>query len=163
MLYLEEYDEEHFSKLYDKYSKLILKVAYTYLKNISNSEDIMQEVFIKYINKKPRFSNIQNEKAWFIRVTINLCKDYLKSACFKRKTELKDDISYLQHYEIETLSEVLKLPPKYRIVIYLYYYESYSIKEIASILRVKNSTVGTWLSRARKSLKLSLQGGWDNE
>ncbi len=163
MFYLNKYDEESFSKIYDKYSKLILKVAYTYLKNTSISEDIMQEVFIKYINKKPQFSNFQNEKAWFIRVTINLCKDYLKSAWFKRQTELKDDISYLQHYEIETLSEVLKLPEKYRIVIYLYYYESYSIKEIASILKVKTSTVGTWLSRARECLKVSLQGGWDSE
>ncbi len=153
-----KYDEEKIVEIYNKYSKIILNISFTYLKSTSLSEDMLQEVLIKYIKKSPKFESLNNEKAWFIRVTINLCKDYLKSAWIKKRGPLPEsDLPYLQHYECEILEEINKLPDKYRILIYLYYYEKYTIKEIAKILKEKENTIGIRLSRAREKLKIGLE------
>lgn len=159
MLKSKEYNEEIVSKIYDDYSNMILKIAFTYVKNSTIAEDIMQEVFIKYINKMPEFESNENEKAWFIRVTINLSKDHLKSFWIRKRTEMPEELTYLQDEEQEVIYDVLKLPNKYKSIIYLYYYEGYSIKEIAKILKINEKTVGTRLSRGRKILKINIEGG----
>lgn len=159
MLKSKEYNEEIVSKIYDDYSNMILKIVFTYVKNTTISEDIMQEVFIKYINKMPKFESKENEKAWFIRVAINLSKDYLKSSWIRKRSEMPEELTYLQEYEQEIIGDVLNLPNKYKSIIYLYYYEGYSIKEIAKILKINEKTVGTRLSRGRKILKINIEGG----
>lgn len=155
-------NEEYINYIYDTYSDKILRISYTYLKSTSLSEDILQDVLIKLVRKNLKFDNIEKEKNWIIKVTINLCKDVLKSSYYKRNIELTDNIPYLETEEQMVLTEVLKLSPKYRSVIYLYYYEGYSIKEIASIMNKNVSTIGTWLSRGKNELKNQL-GEWENE
>lgn len=141
-----------------KYSNSIIRVAFTYVKNIADAEDIAQDTFLAYLNKKPAFESDEHEKAWLIRVTINKCKNLLKTSWLKNRKLLVENLSYLPEEESDILYSVLELDKKYRIPIHLYYYEGYSINEIAEILNAKPSTVGTWLDRGRKVLKEKLGG-----
>ena len=156
------FNKEYINYIYDTYSKMILNISYTYLKNTYSAQDILQEVILKILKKNIIFESEKQEKHWIIRVTINLRKDYLKSAWFRKNVELDENITYLPKEEQNILSEVLKLPKKYKTVVYLYYYEEYSLNEISEILNIKVATVGTRLSRARKMLKDKL-GEWENE
>ncbi len=149
--------KDNIEKIINKYSKMLLRIAYTYMKNTYDSEEIVQEVYIRLLTKKPRFSSGEHEKAWLIKVTINISLNYLK-ATYRKNIVLDNNISYLSEEESELLSPVLCLPDKYRIIIHLFYYEGYSIKEIAGILNVPSSTVGTRLERGRNSLKKVLKG-----
>lgn len=153
--------EEYVNYLYDTYSKTILSISYTYLKNTHSAEDILQDVLLKVVKKGIQFQDVKKEKYWIIRVTINLCKDYLKSAWYRKNVVLEEDVSYLPKEQEEVLKEVLKLPEKYKTVIFLYYYEEYSLKEISEILHKKLSTIGTWLARGRTMLKKNLKGDWE--
>ena len=146
-------------ELIDEYSNMLLKLAFTYLKNTYDAEDVVQDVFLKLFEKNPKFDNKEHAKFWLIRVTINKCKNILKSSWFKKTTALDENLSYIPKEEIGIIDEVLKLPPKYKAVIHLYYYEDYSIEQIAKILSRKPSTIGTQLERGRALLKKSIQGG----
>lgn len=137
----------------EKHSRTVVKTAFSYLKNITDAEDITQEVFLALMQNNMQFEGDEHLKAWLIRVTINKCKNYLKSGWFKSRNPILEDIPYLPEEENEVLSTVLSLKVKYRIPVHLYYYEGYSIKEIARIMEIPESTVGTRLSRARKILK----------
>ena len=143
------------------YSPMVYRLAYSLVKSRADADDIHQEVFVKYIKNVPCFVNAEHERAWFIRVTTNLCKNWWKSA-WKRK------ITFLSEYEEEDretflsqsfqeeshdiIEVVRSLPQKYRVVIHLFYYEQFSIEEIAGILKLKPSTVRTHLTRARQRL-----------
>lgn len=137
----------------EEYSSTVVKTAFSYLKNITDAEDITQEVFLTLMQNDMEFESNDHLKAWLIRVAINKCKNYLKSSWFKSINPILGDIPYLPKKENEVLSVVLSLKVKYRIPVHLYYYEGYSIKEIAKIMEIPESTVGTRLSRARKILK----------
>lgn len=147
----------------NKYSKMLIKLAFTYVKNIADAEDIIQDVFVSLIKKGSGFENEEHEKAWLIRVTINNCKNHLKSSWNKRTVPLSEEVSYMPEEDSGVLVMVLKLPDKYRNVIHLHYYENYSIKEIAEILRKNPATIGTWLARGRNLLKSQLIGGFEYE
>ncbi|MDR3053588.1 MAG: sigma-70 family RNA polymerase sigma factor [Coriobacteriales bacterium] len=144
-----------------KYADTVRRICFVHLKNYHDVEDVFQDVFLKYLLHDARFESELHEKAWFIRVAINACKDSLKSF-FKRRVstieELVTEPFRMDDDKREVLDAVLKLPPKYKDVIYLYYYEGYSALEIASLLRKNENTVYTWLSRARAQLKASLGG-----
>lgn len=144
------------------YSKTCVRVAFSYLKNVSEAEDITQEVFLALFESSKKFEHNEHLKAWLIRVTINKCKNHLKSSWFKNRNELPEDLSYMPQGESDLLQAVLSLSNKYRIPIHLYYYEGYSIKEISEILEEPVATVGTRLARGRKKLK-DLIGGEDYE
>ncbi|MFF2481011.1 RNA polymerase sigma factor [Paenibacillus sp. NPDC058071] len=146
----------------DLYSQSLIKVAFTYLKNIADAEEVTQEVFLTYLQKRPVFESGEHEKAWLIRTTINKSKNMLKAGWFKSRNPVPEDLSYLPKEENEVLRAVLDLDKKYRIPIHLHYYEGYSIQEIAVILQAKSATVGTWLARGRLLLKEKI-GGPDNE
>lgn len=146
----------------NKYSNMVIRIAYQNLKSMADAEDIAQEVFLKLITSRPAFESEMHEKAWIIRVTVNQCRDFLKSAWFKKRTELKDSIPQ-KDKNTEVLDAVMRLPVKFRNVIYLHYYEGMSVAQIAVILQQKENTVSSWLHRARKQLKESLAGGFDNE
>lgn len=151
--------DEYIYSIIDKYSKTLIKIAFTYMKNLADAEDIVQEVYISLMRRGSGFDSEEHEKAWLIRVTINHCKNRLKSAWYRKSVPLDEEISYLPEEESEVLSAVLSLPAKYRSVIHLYYYENYSIQEISELLRKSSGTIGTWLSRGRKLLKTKLDGG----
>lgn len=138
-----------------KYSDMVYRMAYSLLKNKYDAEDIHQEVFVQYMRKRPHFEGADHEKAWFLRVTINFCKNNWKTA-WKRKVVSLMDEGYEETVELQTdelIDTVKQLPQKYRMVIHLFYYEELSIQEIAGILNTKPSTVRTWLTRARARLK----------
>ncbi len=146
-----------------KYSDMVYKLAVSILKNKADSEDIYQEVMIKFCNNIENFENEAHEKAWIIRVTINQCKSLLRMSWFKNRNELDENLSYLDKENDEVYYAVSELPTKYRIVIYLFYYEKYKISEISEILNISESAIKSQLSRARNMLKKSLKGGIDNE
>jgi len=147
----------------DLYSQSLIKIAFAFLKNTADAEEVAQDVFLAYLQKRPAFENGEHEKAWLIRTTINKSKNMLKAGWFRSRNPLPEDLSYLPEEEIDVLQAVLDLDKKYRIPIHLHYYEGYSIQEIATILEAKPATVGTWLARGRALLKKKIGGAEDEE
>ena len=131
----------------------LMRVAYTYTKNMDDARDMVQDVFVRYITSAPEFMTPEHEKAWLIRVTINLCKNHLTSAYRKTYAELDENMVVYDNYSSGLAEVVNSLDEKYRIVIHLYYYEGYSQKEIARIVRITESAVATRLQRGRQLLK----------
>lgn len=152
-------DEEDLIRVIDLYSDTIRRVCFLYLKQKSDIEDIFQNVFMKYMKNKTVFESLEHEKAWFIRVTINECKNFLKGWFF-RNVDLTEDFQMFSieshNKEYDVLKAVTNLKEKYRDVIYLYYYEGYSMKDIADILGKKENTIYTWHLRAKEILKKEL-------
>lgn len=143
------------------YGDMVRKICIVHLKNQADTEDIFQTVFLKYMISDVTFENDQHEKAWIIRVTVNACKDLLKSFFRKRTVsldELGSQFTQMDEEKREVLEAVLSLQEKYRDVVYLHYYEGYSAVEIADILKKKPNTVYTLLARAREQLKERLGG-----
>ena len=155
--------EKYIHYLIEKYSDMLIRIIYSYMKNLSDAEDITQEVFIKILEKQPSFETEEHEKAWLIRSSINLSKDKLKSSYFKNTTSLEDDFAEVTKEDNFVIQAILNLPLKYRSIVLLYYYEGYSISEISNILSLKESTVGSQLSRARKKLKSILKEDFEYE
>ena len=157
-------DDEFMQNSVEKYSDMVLRIAYQNLKIQADSEDVVQNVFIKLI-KEPNFKDESHMKAWLIRVTINQCKDFNKMAWYRRTEGLSDELMIpFTKEEQGVLEEVFKLSKNYRNVIYLYYFEGYSIREIAGILSKSENTISSQLSRARKVLKnILLEGGYSDE
>ena len=135
-------DRGEAERLVHAYSDLILRLSYTYLKSTDDAQDICQTVFLKLLQKPQAFSSPEHEKAWIIRTAVNLCKDHLKSG-WRRATVALDAAE--------------AVPPKYRTVIYLYYYEGYAAREIAQLLGEKPATVSTQLNRGRQQLRTLLE------
>lgn len=153
--------QEEFSAKYDTYSRTIFKIAMTYLANKSDAEDVMQEVFIKLLYNSPEFQNSDYEKYWIIRTTSNICKNMLKSFRHKNTENIEDFTEYLSEPAQTNIAELLlELNPKYRIVIYLMYYEGYSVKEISEMLSITQSAVKMRLKRGRELLKLDIEEGY---
>lgn len=155
--------DEYIQHVLDKYSNMLIKLAFTYVKNISDAEDITQDVFMSLMKRGTGFENEEHEKAWLLRVTINKCKNLLKSSWSRLNVPLVEDLQYLPEEDSEILSLVFQLPEKYRTVVHLHYYENYSINELASLLNKKPATIGTWLSRGRNLLRSHLLGGFEYE
>ena len=159
-------EESRVLECYQTYKDAVYKVAYSYCKDKSQAEDAFQEVFYKFMKRSPKFKTREHEKAWFIRTTINVCKDTLKSKWNRVVVQLEEWDSDRAFQEgsgdlFDELREViLSLPEKYRDVIYLHYYEGYSAVEIGKLLGRSENTVYTWLSRARAALKDKLGGDW---
>lgn len=132
-----------------------------HLKNFADTEDIFQTVFLKYVLSSVSFESEEHEKAWFIRVTTNACKDLLKSFFHSRITSLDgllEKPGEMQDDHREVLEAVLSLPKKYREVVYLHYYEGYTAPEISQILGRKVNTIYTLLTRSRQMLREKLGG-----
>lgn len=155
---LQQYSE-NFSEKYSLYSNMIFRICMIHLGNKEDVEEAMQEVFIRLIYKSPQFSSDEHEKAWLIRVTTNICKDMLRSVWHKRVIKMEDiQDNYDNSSHIQIMEEILKLSPKYKAVIYLYYFEDYSVKDISEILKITESAVKMRLKRGRDILKIELEG-----
>ena len=148
------------------YSDTVRRICFMHLRNYNDVEDVFQDVFMKYILYEHCFENDEHEKAWIIRVTINRCKDILKSF-FRRKVHSLEDVKtepfYIQEDDSHILDAVLGLPENYKDVIYLFYYEGYTAVEIARLMGKKENTIYTWLARARANLKTELGGEFFDE
>ncbi len=148
-------------EIIEKYSHMVYRMAYSMVKNPQDAEDIHQDVFVKYIMKKPVFEGEEHEKAWFLRVTINMAKNLWRTAWKQKVVSLFDSDVEEQpeamREEEELLEVVKRLPQKYRVVIHLFYYEELSIDEMADLLKEKPSTVRTQLTRARRQLRKMLE------
>lgn len=154
--------EEYFRKYY----KACYRVAFSMVKNHADAEDVAQEVLLRLLAYQPEFDGEEHEKAWMIRTAVNLCKDLLKSKWHKTTVRMEEapnaERTYLQipHMESDdTLWRVLQLPRRYRNCLYLFYYEGFSIREIAGILEEPENTVKTNLRRGREELKKRIQEG----
>lgn len=148
----------------EKYADTVRRICMVHLKNEADTEDIFQTIFLKYLLSSVVFENDEHEKAWLIRVTINACKDLLKSF-FRSKTVSLEEVleqpaAPNQEYH-DVMKAVLSLPEKYRDAIYLYYYEGYSAAQIGKILHKNQNTVYTLLNRAKKQLRQTLGGDMD--
>ena len=154
-------NEEEVNQAIERYADTVRRICMVHLKNLSDTEDIFQTVFLKYLLCSVPFESAEHEKAWIIRVTINACKDLLKSffrshtVSFETIAEQPDQ-SFPENREV--LDAVLSLPPKYKDVVYLYYYEEYTAPQISQILGKNVNTVYTLLSRAKQLLKEKLGG-----
>lgn len=143
------------------YSDMLMHIAYRNVKVLADAEDITQEVFLKLILRDKGFESPEHEKAWLIRVTVNKCRDFLKSERHKKEMVLSGGDIDIPTVEKETsdpevLDAVMCLPEKYRNVLYLYYYEGRTVPEIARYLQSRDNTVSSWLHRAREQLRNSL-------
>lgn len=143
--------DEYVVRVVKTYGDSMLRAAYSVLKSTEDAEDAVQDAFLKLLQKKPQFKNSEHEKAWLLRVTINISKNMLKSSS-RSSLPMTEEMPYSDE-KSELLAVVMSLPEKYRTVIHLYYYEGYSIKETAAILKLPAATVGTRLARARNLLK----------
>jgi RNA polymerase sigma-70 factor (ECF subfamily) len=149
-----------------KYSSMVYRIAFSRTKSSFEAEDILQDVFLRYIKSKIKFADGEHLKAWLIKVTINCSKTRLASVWFRRIVELTENI--VSAHKDTTICElkeksqvyfaVLELPTKYRTVIHLFYYEDLSIKQISELLGKNESTIKSQLFRARSILKEKLKG-----
>lgn len=142
--------------LYDLYSRMVYRLAFSYLRQAQDAEDAVQAIFIKLIEGNAQ-AEAGKERAFLTRVTINYCKDALRSA-WKRKIEpLDDTIVFEQKEDRELFDAIMSLPAKYRIVVHLHYYEGYTFPEIAEFVKISSSAVSMRIHRARKILKDKLR------
>lgn len=141
------------------FGNMVMSISMNYLKNHADAENITQEVFLKLFLSDKKFRSCEHKKAWLIRVTTNLCKDFLKSASKRYNVSLDEveESPYFDKSRDDLLDLIRQLPPKYRKVVYLYYYEGYATKSIARITGLSISNVAVSLHRARKLLKDKLE------
>lgn len=169
---LKNTDKEILKELMENYGDMVLRIAFTYVKEQQLAEDLSQEIFIRCYQKLHTFENRSSYRTWLYRITVNHCKDYVRSWSFRNlipaesvnpiNTLEKGDVSaeILEKEQKKLLfQKVLKLSVKHREVIIFFYYEELTVEEIADLLNIKVSTVKTRLHRARKNLKRALKGG----
>lgn len=156
--------EQDVNTTIDQYADTIARLCMVYLKNPADSEDISQTVFLKYALCDTDFESEEHKKAWLIRVTVNACRDLLKSFFHSRTVPLDTLLqcpAEAADSGREVLEAVLALPKQYREVIYLHYYEGYTAPEIGQLLKKNTNTIYTLLRRAKEILKVSLGGELD--
>lgn len=152
--------EQEVNKAIERYADTVRRLCVVYLKNHADTEDVFQNVFFKYYLSSKTFESDEHEKAWIIRVTVNACKDMLKSF-FRTRVVSLEEIAELPADAPEDSGEVLKavlsLPEKYRSVVYLHYYEDYTAPQISKILHKNVNTVYTLLTRSKELLREKLK------
>lgn len=145
-----------------RYSGMILRLCFTYSLGRADAQDICQNVFLKLLQSDRRFDSEGETRAFIIRITINECKDVLKSGWRRRSVPLDElierEIPFLPAEDTGVLAAVQRLPVKYREAVYLYYYEGYSAEEIAAMVGAKPAAVRQRLARAREKLRKELEG-----
>ena len=152
--------------LVETYQNNLYAVAFHICKNPHDAEDVVQDTFIQYLSHKQEFASEAHIRAWLIRVAINKAKNKTTSFFRRNTLPLVDYMQTLQFPSEESsalFEAVMQLPEKYRIVVHLFYYEDYSVKEIADILRLSESNVKVRLSRGRALLRTTLTEVWDDD
>lgn len=151
--------DEEIIEIYNRHVDTVYRVCYSFMKNKTETEDMVQETFLRMITSQKRFENERHEKAWLIVTASNLCKDSLKK-WWRRNENIDDhaDLPDMTQEDREILDAVLSLSNDQKCVVYLYYYEGYTTEEIAVYLKCPPATVRSRLSRARKKLSFMLGG-----
>lgn len=153
-------------ELVSLYQSNLFAIAFNVCKNAQDAEDIVQDTFIQYYISKKEFDNEQHLRAWLIRVTVNKAKNANRTFWRQNKLSLED---YMESLTFETPEDerlfetVMSLPEKYRIVIHLFYYEDYAVREIADILKLSESNIKVRLSRGREMLRKILKEEWNDD
>lgn len=147
-------------EVFYKYSEMVYRLALNRCRCKSDAEDVMQDVFVRYVRRKPTFDSAEHQRAWLIRATINCTNSMLSSAWYKNTTSLIEDIPFNMQNEWDVYSAVLRLNRNQRTAVHLYYYEGYTVKEIARLVDTKPNTVKSWLKRARERLEQELKGDY---
>lgn len=158
--------EEDINRAIGKYADMVKRICVLHLKNHADTEDIFQTVFLKYALHTSAFQSEEHEKAWLIRVTLNACRDLLRSFFRSRTVPLEEiarQAAAADEESRDVLRAVLQLPEKYRRAIYLHYYEGYTAPQIGRLLGKNTNTVYTLLTRGRQLLKQELGGDGDGK
>ena len=148
------------------YQGSLFAAAFNVCRNAQDAEDVVQDTFVQYYTSKKEFESEQHIRAWLMRVAVNKAKNINRTFWRRNKISIEDYMETLvfETPAAETLFEtVMQLPDKYRIVIHLYYYEEYAVREIAQILNLSESNVKIRLSRGRAMLKETLKEEWDDD
>ncbi len=156
----------YISSAVERYSDMVYRTACHALNDLHSAEDITQEVFLKLMQALPDFESDEHEKAWLLRVTLNMCASLNRRKKAHPETELDEtpEASYEEKFgESSVMAAVKSLPEKYRTAVYLYYFEGYKIAEISSITSQNPNTVASLLKRARERLKNILKEEFDCE
>lgn len=146
--------EEEFSLKYDRYGKTLFRLCMAVLGNWQDAEDTVQDTFAQYLKTGPQFRDPEHEKAWFLRVAENRCRDKRRAAFFRRTVSLEEappDAKIPENTEV--LNSIAGLPPRCRSALYLHYVEGYKVREIAVILHIREGAVKMALCRGREKLK----------
>ena len=150
------------ARLFDEHADSMFRLAYSYLQNRQDAEDILQDALVQFLRANPRLNDAKHEKAWLLRVTANLSKNRLKSRRVRQHDELDDQLAAEQDPDLAFVWEAVKqLPENQREVIHLFYQEGYSTRETARILDRNESTVRSDLSRGRDNLRGILKEAYD--
>ncbi len=157
---------EEYENSVKQYADMVFRIALNECKKQEDAEDMVQNTFLKLLQRKKAFDSEEHQKHWLIRVALNECHSLFTSP-WRQRTQSLDAFPYsagkMPPEQSDLYYAVMELPAKYRHVVYLYYYEEYSIREIANILKVKESTLQTRLMRARTLLKEKMKGVCRNE
>ncbi len=149
-------ERETFEQAVERFTDTVYRVAFHACKNPADAEDVAQNVFLKLFREKKPFESEEHLRRWLIRVTVNESRSLIGSAWFRKTVPLEEYAGMLDFEapeESELFLAVMSLPKKYRVPVYLFYYEDYPIKEVAALCGLKESTVQTRLQRARAKLK----------
>ena len=153
---------ENAGRMLNSYGDSILRLSYSYLHNMADAEDVVQETLIKYMKTAPLFENEAHEKAWLLKVAANISKNKIDYNKVRQADELDERLAADEREDLSFVWEAVRsLPDNMRDVIHLFYHEGYSTKEIASILERKESPVRSDLKRGRDKLKLVLKEVYD--
>ena len=156
-------NKEEFESCYNKHFDFVYRLSFTYVKNPADAEDVAQETFVRLYRQEGKFASEEHVRRWLLRVAVNLSKDMLRSHWNQKRQEFDEnmpkEIFGWQEDQKEIWQEVAALPEKYRLVLYLYYYEGYSVREIGQMLRCSTSAVKMRLKRGREKLRESLEPG----
>ncbi len=159
-------EQSEFLAAAEKYKDMLFRIALNYFGNTYDADDMVQDVLVKlYINRKP-FESEEHLRAWLIRVTVNTCKNTLRMPWRKKQValeELSATLSFEQPEQSELFQSVMSLPEKHRMVLYLFYYEDLTVKQIAGVLKLSETAVTTRLNRSRNLLKKNLTEVWKDE
>jgi len=153
-------DQEKIVHYYEMYSDTVYRIGFSYLKNKNDADDVVQETFLRLVKQNGGFESDEHVKAWLIVTAANFCKSLL-GHWWNKRADLEDtEIPVEAEYgNRELLEAIWKLPPNVRVSIYLFYYEGYSSKEIAKMLRKPDGTIRSYLHQGREKLKDQLQEG----
>jgi len=155
-------EDQRAEYLVEQYSDMILRLGYSWLGDMDDAKDICQEVLLKLITDEHTFSDQGQERAWVVRLAINQCKNWKKSAWFRHRAPLEEGLRLAveapEPEDGSLLEQLRRLPAKYRQVLYLRYYEGYEVQEIAKLLGCSPGLVSTHLARARIKLRKQLEG-----
>lgn len=157
------FDKQRFDALYQKYSGIVFRTSYHFLLNREDAEDVVQEVFIKYFTCNKNFNDDNHEKAWILRVTMNVCKNILR--CKSPKNLQLDDaikisdngFEHARNLHLDLENTISELTANQRLAIYLFYYEQIPIRDIAKIMKTNENTVKSHLLRAKSKMKVYLE------